>query len=196
MDKHIDKEAILKYVTDKLSITERDEVDKHLLTCNICLFKVSHAYSKLSKTCHEARGLFRNYYQGLMNSERLNFMRHHLMVCDHCLQAYNNFVEIHDEVNFTVNALKVVKSQKGLRITLDNTEEGKLVVSLKSDKYDVSDVKVSLGNRGGGMFDVMASAITSGNGRAELGTLDDIVSKRGKDKYSLHVSGLKKKQSK
>ncbi len=84
-------------------------------------------------------------------------------------------------------------SKGGINIGLSDPIKGNILVYLKSEKFDVAGVEVSLGAKTKEGFDPILSAVTTPKGIANLGKSDKISKLEGPDIYSLHLSGLKKK---
>jgi len=93
MNEHLSKETVLKYAAGMLTAQERQNIDKHLDGCTICLAKVAHGYAKSHEACVRAQGLFAAYLDNALDQQESDFVQQHLLMCDSCLTKYDVLVE-------------------------------------------------------------------------------------------------------
>jgi hypothetical protein len=206
MLEHIDKTDILKYAAGILTAREKAAVDRHVAGCDVCLLNVVNAMKRKKDACVKAQGLFEDYRSDKLDSKSLAFVKDHLLICDDCLGKYRKHLEAKEAgaLDITIDAYKpsllddifagkkLEVTKKGINIGVYGNRGGNIFVDLKSDDYKVSGVKVSLGKATKAGFEAVFSAFTSSKGTARLGKPGPAAEKK-KSKYSLHVSGLKKK---
>lgn len=82
-------------------------------------------------------------------------------------------------------------SKSGISATVTDDSKGNLKVYLKSKKYDISGITVSICKKTRFGLEPAASAITSNRGIAHLGKIKDIPAAKGKGGYILYISGLR-----
>lgn len=208
MLEHIDKTDVLKYAADILTDREKIAVERHIAGCDACLLKIASAMKNKKDACVKAQGLFEYYRSDKLDKKTTAFMRNHLLVCDECLDKYRAHLDAKEAgaLDITIrNAYepslldsflaggKLGISKKGINIDLYGNKGGNILVDLQSDDYHVSGVKVSLGKVTTRGFEPVMSAFTSSKGTAKLGKSKHAATEKKKSKYSLHVSGLKKK---
>lgn len=84
-------------------------------------------------------------------------------------------------------------AKKNIQVGIKQSGYGAYAIQLKSDKYDVAGVTISLGKKTTTGFTPLLTAVTTNKGTAKLGNAEYLQDAEEKSKYSLHVSGLKKK---
>jgi hypothetical protein len=208
MLEHIEKTDILKYAAGIMSDKEKAAVERHIGKCDVCLLKVVNAMKKKKDACVRAQGLFEDYRSDKLDKKTLAFVKDHLLICDDCLDKYRRHLEAKEAgaLDITITGAyksslfddifsgkKMETSKKGINIGVYGKRGGHILVDLKSDDYHVSGVRVSLGKTTEAGFEAVFSAFTSSKGTARLGRRGSAATEKKKSKYSLHVSGLKKK---
>lgn len=204
--KHLNKTDLLRYASGILSAELLAEADRHIAHCNACLFKITHALSRKKEACKRAEGMFAGYYSNKLDAPAMDFMRQHLLICNSCIAKYHALAEKKEAAEHELiikniygltgkeeitkpGVLEIIR--KDLNIGLQAGGRSGITVHLQSDKYDVSGVTVSLGKFTNTGFNALLSSVTTTKGTAKLGKTEP--QDREKSKYSLHVSGLKKK---
>lgn len=166
------------YNQDKLERVKNDLVRHHLVICDNC----NNKYEKyLKKAEHKSIEVF---LENLKTFSLDNIEKFKKKSTDIIKQGKKSFLD--ELMGHEFN-------KGGIHIGLKDTREGNLLVYLKSDKYNVSGVNVSLRAKTKEGFNPIMSAVTTKEGIARLGKKEKIETDKKSSSYSLYVYGLKKK---
>lgn len=86
-------------------------------------------------------------------------------------------------------------SKGGVTLSLKNDGKGNLKTYVKSDKFNVSDVKVSIGRQDSSSFTPALSGITTKRGVASMTAGKPETASAGAGEYAVVLSGLKKRSN-
>jgi len=145
MTKHIDKENILKYAAGLLSPEHRKGVEQHIQSCDSCLAKVSHGYSKMRESCSRASAQFSDYHDNALPAQDEDFVRQHVMICDACLAKYHAFVEKKATAATVSSGNNKVLNKDGLQDMMKNN-----IMNREKESQKVKKIKESEKQEGNG----------------------------------------------
>jgi hypothetical protein len=166
------------YKSERLDKVKKDLVRQHLIICDNCNKAYDGFLNKVEQSSIEV--LLKDLRQEKLENYRL------------IKEKTSNVLE-KGKKPFLQDLPFYQYNKSGVNIGLSDNKQGNLMVYLKSEKYDVSNVSVSLGAKTKEGFNPIMTAVTTKKGAAILGRKDKLGTMEEDNDYSLYISGLKKK---
>jgi hypothetical protein len=169
--------SLIRYHYGKSDKDMDDFISNHILYCNNCFEEYNKLVEKREKGIF---GFFMGYIRNFDFSGLIPAYRETTLTAQSkgTTPEIKNFQEL---------------KRAGISAIVTDDSKGNLKVYLKSEKFDVSGVRVSIGSKIGHSFNEAISSKTTKRGIAHLGKIKDIPIPESRSGYILFISGLRMK---
>ena len=170
-----------KAFKDKLEKEDARFWDIHIIYCDKCLEKYKN-FIQMKKT-----GLFQIF---------MGYIRDFVSLPMYVPNA-SPVLSAESQDNRIYQAFRDIKSlsKKGVDIVFMEGKRGELKAYLKSNKFNVSGVTISIAHLTGRGYKILCSATTGKKGIASLGNIKRLPKPKGKTGFAVIISGAKKGKS-